>query len=421
MQEQQRGHRWRQSQLKVFRHRDFRLLWGGAFLSFTGSWVQNVAQGWLVYELTHDEAKLAFVTFAAMAPVSVFGPFAGTLADTFNKRTLLVITQSVFALCALYLMVATHMGFVRYEHILVVAVIVGLAGCLEMPTRQSLISRVVPADEIAIAVPFNAMTFNFARIVGPAIGAILLAAFGPQVCYGINGISYFALILAVIAIRTDLSAGSREPQPMGDLLFEGMRYMYRDARLRTLFVMEAMVSTFGLFYLSLMPAIVKEMWGLGKAGLGLALTCVGIGAFSGLALMVFQSAKPNKARIVQGSMTLMGIGVSMLAFSTSSWTAFPILVLTGASAIMQFNTTNTLFQLLSPDRLRGRVLAMHIWALAGMSPFGILFFGWLASQTSLQVSLHAGGALLLLGAGWGWLNRRSLEGVDEPQTHLSRS
>lgn len=417
--QQQWRHRWLDTQLRVFRHRDFRLLWAGAFLSFTGSWVQNVAQGWLVYELTHDEAKLAFVTFAAMAPVSVLGPFAGTLADTFNKRTLLVLTQSVFALCALYLMVATHLGFVRYEHILVVAVIVGLCGCLEMPTRQSLISRVVPADEIAIAVPFNAMTFNFARIVGPAIGAILLAAFGPEACYGINGVSYGALILAVIAIRTDLSAGTREPQPIKDLLFEGMLYMFRDARLRTLFVMEGMVSVFGLFYLALMPAIVKEMLGLGKAGLGFALTCVGIGAFSGLALMVFKSSKPIKARIVQGSMVLMGIGISLLAFARSGWSAFPILVLTGAAAIMQFNTTNTLFQLLSPDRLRGRVLAMHIWALAGMSPFGILFFGWLASRTSLQVSLHLGGACLLVGAGWGWLNRRHLEGVDGPETNFS--
>ena len=418
MQQHQWRHRWLDTQLRVFRHRDFRLLWGGAFLSFTGSWVQNVAQGWLVFELTHDEAKLAFVTFAAMAPVSVFGPFAGTLADTFNKRTLLVLTQSVLALCALYLMVATHMGFVRYEHILVVAVIVGLAACLEMPARQSLISRVVPADEIAIAVPFNAMTFNFARIVGPAIGAILLAAFGPEACYGINGISYAALILAVLAIRTDLSAGSRDPQPIKDLLFEGMHYMFRDARLRTLFVMEGMVSVFGLFYLALMPAIVKEMLGLGKAGLGAALTCVGIGAFSGLALMVFQSGNPIKAKVVQGSMVLMGIGVSLLAFARSGWSAFPILLLTGAAAIMQFNTTNTLFQLLSPERLRGRVLAMHIWALSGMSPFGILFFGWLASVTSLQFSLHVGGLCLLAGAGWGWLNRRHLEGVDGPQTYL---
>lgn len=405
------------SQLRVFRHRDFRLLWSGSFLSFTGSWVQSIAQGWLVYEITHDEAKLAFVTFCAMAPVSVFGPFAGALSDTFNKRKVLVFTQSVFGLCAIFLMVATWprpgapLGFVQYWHVLVVSVIVGLMACLEMPTRQSVISRVVPAEELTMAVPFNAMTFNFARVVGPAIGGILLSAFGPRACYGVNGVSYLALILAALAIRADLGAGTREPQPIKDLLFEGMLYTFRDLRLRTLFVMESIVSIFGLFYISLMPAIAKDMLGLDEKGLGLSMTFIGVGAFFGLVLMVMTSHRPVKALVVRVSMVLIGLGLSILAFARSGPAAFPILALIGMAAIMQFNTTNTLFQLLSPDRLRGRVLAMHIWALSGLSPFGVLFFGWLAHRTSLELALHVGGGCVLAGAIWGWLFRRGLEGV----------
>lgn len=392
-------------------------MWSGSFLSFTGSWVQSIAQGWLVYEITHDEAKLAFVTFCAMAPVSVFGPFAGALSDTFNKRKVLVFTQSVFGLCAIFLMVATWprpgapLGFVQYWHVLVVSVIVGLMACLEMPTRQSVISRVVPAEELTMAVPFNAMTFNFARVVGPAIGGILLSAFGPRACYGVNGVSYLALILAALAIRADLGAGTREPQPIKDLLFEGMLYTFRDLRLRTLFVMESIVSIFGLFYISLMPAIAKDMLGLDEKGLGLSMTFIGVGAFSGLVLMVMTSHRPVKALVVRVSMVLIGLGLSSLAFARSGPAAFPILALIGMAAIMQFNTTNTLFQLLSPDRLRGRVLAMHIWALSGLSPFGILFFGWLAHRTSLELALHVGGGCVLAGAIWGWLFRRGLEGV----------
>lgn len=387
------------------------MLWTGAFLSFTGSWVQNVAQGWLVYELTGDEAKLAFVTFVAMAPVSLFGPFAGALSDTFNKRKVLVFTQSVFGLCALYLMAATHFGFVEYWQILVVSAIVGCMGCLEMPTRQSVISRVVPAEEIPLAVPFNAMTFNFARIVGPAIGGGLLAAFGPEACYGLNGISYLALIIAVLTIRSDLTAGTREPQPMKDLLFEGMLYTFRDVRLRMLFILEGMVSVFGLFYIALMAAFAKDMLGLDKTGLGWAMTSIGIGAFSGLVLMVATSERPIKALVVKGSMTIMGLGLSALAFARTGAVAFPLLAVVGAAAIMQFNTTNTLFQMLSPERLRGRVLAMHIWALAGLSPFGILFFGWLAKATSLPMTLHVGGACVLAGAVFAWFNGKALDGV----------
>ncbi|MCB8932744.1 MAG: MFS transporter [Fimbriimonadaceae bacterium] len=405
------------SQLRVFRHRDFRLLWSGSFFSFTGSWVQNIAQGWLVYEITHDEAKLAFVTFCAMAPVSLFGPFAGALSDTFNKRKVLVFTQSVFGLCALFLMVASWptpghpLGFVQYWHVLVVSLIVGCMACLEMPTRQSVISRVVPSEELPMAVPFNAMTFNFARVVGPAIGGILLAAYGPRSCYGVNAVSYLALIFAALAIRADLGAGTREPQPIKDLLFEGMLYTFRDLRLRTLFVMESIVSMFGLFYISLMPAIAKDMLGLDEKGLGLAMTFIGIGAFLGLVLMVMTSHRPVKAFVVRASMILIGVGLSLLAFARTGPAAYPILALIGAAAIMQFNTTNTLFQLLSPDRLRGRVLAMHIWALSGLGPFGVLFFGWLAHGTSLQLALHVGGACVLAGGLWGWAFRRGLAGV----------
>ncbi|HZH97528.1 MAG TPA: MFS transporter, partial [Fimbriimonadaceae bacterium] len=371
----------RQNLMRAFQHRDFRLLWIGAFLSFVGSWIQNVAQGWLVYELTHDKAKLAIVTFCQMAPVSVFGPFAGAFADTFNKRKLLVFAQSVFALGAIYLMLATHYGFVRYEHILVVALIFGLTGCIEMPARQSVVSNVVPPEDLAAAIPLNAMTFNVARIIGPAIGGFLVYRFGPSICYGINGFSYIAIILSVLVIKTDLSAVRRAAQPIGDLLFEGMKYTFQDRRLRMLFTMEATMSTFGLFYLSQMPAIATEMLRLDQRGYGFAMTTVGFGAIAGLLLNTVLSHRELKAKIVLTAMTVSGVTLLALGFTRMPIFAFPLLAIIGMSAIMQFNTTNTLFQTLSPEHLRGRVLAMHIYAISGVGPFGILFFGWLAETT----------------------------------------
>lgn len=401
----------RPSALGAFKHRDFRWLWGGSFLSFVGSWVQSVAQGWLVFEITGDEAKLAFVTFCGMAPVSVLGLFAGALVDSMNRKAVLVFAQSVFAACALFLAAATHFGFVTYEMILAIALIQGVVSCAEMPARQSIVGTVVPPEELAAAVPINAMTFNLARVLGPAIGGILLAAFGPQACYLINGISYTALISAVLAIRADVRGSGRRAQPIKDLVFEGMTYTMRDPRLRLLFLSEAATSSFGIFYIALMPAIAKEMLGLDARGLGGAMTAVGVGSIAGLVTLLLLSHRPLKGRIVRLAMAGLAVALVGLGMGAPVWLAFVLLALAGLSTISQFNTTNTLFQLLSPDRLRGRVLAMHIWAISGVAPFGTLAFGWIAREVSLRAALMAGGTLVGIGAVYGWARRKTLENL----------
>lgn len=395
--------------LEAFQIRDFRLLWFGAFLSFCGSWIQTVAQGWLVFNITHSEFKLALVSFCGMAPVSLFGPFAGTLADTLNRRVVLITTQALFAAGALFLAAATFWGFVQYWHILAVALVLGIVAAVEMPTRQSLVSAVVPPQLISRAVPINAMTFNGARLIGPAIGAVILAKFGASMSYFVNGISFAALIFAVTAIRADLSAVRRAKEPISDLLLGGMRYTFRDVRLRTLFLMETTVSGFGLFYLALMPAIAKVQLGLGKEGLGVAMTFIGIGAMAALITLMFISHLPIKTFLVRLSMTLMGISLVLLAFAKTLWIAYILLAIAGMSGVVQFNTTNTLFQLLSPQELRGRVLAMHIWALSGLGPFGTLFFGWLAQAASIPIALWSGGSCVVIGATLGWIHRGRLQ------------
>lgn len=399
--------------MRAFRHRDFRVLWIGAFLSFMGSWVQNAAQGWIVYDMTHDVSKTAFVTFCAMVPVSIFGPFAGSLVDRFHKKTVLIVAQSIFGVNALILALGIHLGYLQYWHILVVAVINGLVSTMEMPARQSVISRVVPPEDLASAIPLNALTFNTSRLIGPAIGGILLGTVGPEWCYGINGISYLGLIISALTIRADLSSVLREKEPIKDLLFEGMLYTFRDVRLRTLFIMEGTVSCFGLFYLSQMAPMAKTMLGLGETGYGLAMSSVGVGAMVGLVTLTIISNRPYKAQIVGITMAVMGAALACLGFARSLTSAAPLLALIGLSAIMQFNTTNTLFQQLSPERLRGRVIAMHIWALAGLGPPGVLFFGWLAGRTSIPTALHVGGTCVMGGALWGFVNRRQLVGVEK--------
>ena len=412
--------------LRPFHFRDFRLLWTGAFLSFSGNWIQNVAQGWLVYELTGDKAKLLLVSLCGMLPVTFVGPIAGTVADTFNKRSLLIFCQSCFAAGALYLMAATFYGFVEWWHILVVALALGFVSALEMPTRQSIVSRVVPQEMIPAAIPLQAMTFNGARVLGPAIGGYLLAEFGPSVCYGINGFSYLGLILAVAAIRADLRAPPREPQPVLDLISEGMRYTFRHETLRTLFILEATVSMFGIVYMALLPAIAKEMLGLDERGLGFAYTAVGFGAMSGLITVAVLAGRRDRGLMVRLAMSVLGGALIILSFARSAWLAFPLFFVMGVCQVIQFNTTNTLFQMIAPERLRGRVLAMHIWALSGLYPVGLLLFFSLANVlrspiaffpgTSIQVTLLGLQLLLLMGAVvvaagavWGWCCQSGLK------------
>ncbi|KAA0240036.1 MAG: MFS transporter [Armatimonadetes bacterium] len=399
--------------MRVFRHRDFRLLWSGALFSFVGSWVQNVAQSWLIYELTHSEALLGLVAFCQSAPVSLLGPIAGALADMFDKRKVLVGCQLGFAAGALYLAAAVYWGFIEYWHILIVATFSGLIATIEQPTRQTTVSRVVPQEELPSALPLQALTFNLARVVGPAIGGILLASFGAQLCYLINGLSYTALILAVLAIRSDLSASQREPQPVLDLLTEGVKYVFSHPRLKLLFLMETIVAVFGLPYIALMPAIAKDMLGLDARGLGISMSMIGLGAVTSLFLLAHFTGAKQRPLIVRYAMTAMGLGVLALSFATNPWLGYPTLFLVGMAAVAQFNSTNVLFQVIAPERLRGRVLSMHIWALAGFGPMGTLLFGYIANRFSIPLSLQIGGAIVVLGAIWGWASQPAAEGAEE--------
>jgi len=414
--------RWLPKVFQVFRYRDFRLLWFGAFLSFTGSWVQNVAQGYFVYRLTGDEAKLALVSFVGSFPVFIFGFIAGSLADSLDKRLTMTITQSLLAVGSLYLAAATYWKFVSYWQVLIVAFVLGLVSCVEMPTRQSIVSRVVPPEELAAAVPVNAMTFNVARIIGPAIGAFLLSRFDVEGCYLANGISFAALIWAAIAIRGDLTSRVREPQPIKDLIFEGMLYTLREPRLRALLIMETVVAVFGIFYIPLIPAYVEQVLGANaiesKLQIGHAYTAIGIGGLVGLLFITSLAYSKHKGLIIRSAMTVIGLCLIGLSTTRSAWFAFPLMAVVGGATIIQFNTTNALFQILAPERLRGRVLSMHIWALNGLSPFGILLLGYLARTTrgqmvgpvpgGIMLALVVGGVVVLLGCVYGFSQRKIL-------------
>ncbi|MER3496578.1 MAG: hypothetical protein C4320_07255 [Armatimonadota bacterium] len=342
------------SVLRVFRHRDFRLLFIGALFSFTGSWIQNVAQGYLVYELTGSKERLALISFMGMIPVTFLGPVGGGLVDSFDRRKLLAGAQVVLALGAGFLAVATFFHFVQYWMVLTVAVVSGTTGALETPARQAVVGVVVPPEDLSAALPMQAMPFNLARVVGPAIGGFLVAKYGAGSCYALNALSFSALIYAALAIHAELRPKERRGGSLWDIVLEGARYVFYESRLRRLFLYETSLSFFGLFYLSMLPAIAKDLLRVGPDGLGRCYTAAGLGAVAALFVNSWTSQHPVKGTLIKVALTLFTLALVGLSVASSAVPALIALGVLGFSAVVVFNTTNLLFQLIAPPAMRER-------------------------------------------------------------------
>lgn len=394
--------------LRALRHRDFRWLWVGAFLSFTGSAVQNVAQQQVVLDQTGSTLKLSMVAFAMMLPVSLLGPILGVAADMFDKRKLLVACMALSSVGPLALSVSMVTSSIQYWMFLAVAALAGLIQCVEVPTRQSIVRAVVDEKDLAAAIPTQAATFNLARIIGPVVAAGLLRAGSPALCFLANGLSFSALALAAWRIKADLRPVVSRVEPVKDLVKEGFVYTFRQPTLRTLFFLEAATAVFGAFYLSQMSAITKQQLGLGVDGTAAAFTCVGVGALAGLVTTASMSSKPIKTTLVKCAMTGLALCLLALSLAREPMVAYVLFALTGAGTIMHFNVTNTLMQLVSPPNLRGRVISMHMWAISGVAPIGVVLFGWVSERFGIPVSFQIAGACLLLLAVWGWTQGKHL-------------
>ncbi len=393
---------------KVFRHRDFRLLWFGALFSFTGSQIQMVAQGAYIYDLTGRKTDLALVAVFSMLPVTILSPIVGVLVDLLDRRKMLIGTSVVLFVATAFNAVAATNHTLTLAQILVVALIAGLVQTVEPTSRQTIVREVVGDQELSQAVPLQAMTFNLARAIGPAIGGILTAAFGFATCFWVNTLSFLGMTYAAIALKTKVPPSDRPGQPIKDLIFEGMLFTFRHPSLRMLFLMEGALSLFGVPYMFQMPAIAKDLFHLDEAGLGLCYSAIGVGAITGLVTIIAISNRNLKTKIVRIAMSSFGVSLVALSFVNNVYLALPFFAILGASSIAQFNTTNTLFQIISPAPLRGRVLSMHMWAIAGLAPLGNIWMGIAADMFGLSPSLAFGGIAVAIGAILAYLNQNKL-------------
>jgi MFS family permease len=383
--------------LGAFRHRNFRLFYAGQGVSLVGTWMQQVAQGWLVLELTNDPLALGVVTAAQFVPVMIFGLFGGVAADALPKRTGLLATQVGSMVLALVLGLLVLSGQVEVWQVIVLALLLGVINAFDMPIRQAFAIEMVGRADVASAVGFNSALFNGARIVGPAIAGVLIAAVGLAPCFLLNAASYLAVIAALLAMRvSELLEVHRPDRPrtgrqVVDQLVEGLRYVRATPLILLAVTLVGVVSTLALNIQVTLPLAAKDLLGGGPAVFGFLAAASGIGSLASALALAF-GQRPTLRLMLIGAGTV-GATVALLGVSRSLPLSLLLMVGAGWGLIAMAATTNTLIQLSVPDELRGRVMSVYTTIFAGSSPVGALFSGSLAASFGVAVALVVGGVL----------------------------
>jgi MFS family permease len=380
---------------RALRHRDYRVFLQGQAVSLVGTWLQSVAQAWLVYRLTGSALHLGFVTFCSQIPVFLLSPLGGAVADRTNRLRLLVGTQAVSMALAFTLGTLTLTGAVTVTHVYVLATLLGIANSFDIPARQSFVPSLVPRPDLSNAIALNSSIFNAARIVGPALAGVMIAAVGEGWCFVLNGASFLAVIGVLLRIRTQDRPRSTGRSPLADIV-EGVRFAAHNGPVRSLLLLTAATSLLTLPYTTLMPLMADRVLGAGSRGLGLLMASTGLGALTGAMLLASRRTEGGLGRWVATGVS--GLGVGLIAFAASRILVLSAVLLAGVglATLVQMASSNTLLQTLTPGHLRGRVMALYSMMFLGMAPFGGLAFGAVATHAGVAWTIAGGGVLAVL-------------------------
>ncbi|MFO8015232.1 MAG: MFS transporter [Phycisphaerae bacterium] len=382
--------------IRSLRHRNFRLYFFGQGLSVTGTWMQSVAMGWLVYRLTGSKALLGLAGFASQILTFAVAPFAGVLADRWNRRRTIIAAQVLAMAQALALASVTLTGVVQWWHVVALSIFTGLVRGFEVPTRQSFIVQMLDERaDLPNAIALNSFLVNTARLVGPLIAGGIIAAVaehGEGVVFLINGISYATIIVALVAMRI----APRHREPAGDVLAglkEGLAYAWRTPTIRTVLGLLALSSLVAVPYSNLLPAFAKDTHLLagGPDTLGYLMGAAGVGSLLAGVLLAYRREAIPLRRILLGSAVLFGLGLIAFAllarYESSLWLALPVLVWVGLAMTAQMYACNTLLQTTSDENKRGRVMSLYTMAFMGVIPFGAILTGWLAEVLDARLAV----------------------------------
>ena len=382
---------------RVLRHRNFLLFWSGQTLSLVGTWMQSMAQGWLAFELSRNAFLVGLVAAAQSLPILLFSLHAGVLVDRANKLRLVTICQALLGLEAGALWLFTWTGHITVGWLIALAAVNGMISSVEIPARQSLVIELVGRDELPGAIALNTSGFNLARIIGPAAAAIVIANLGIAWCFGVNALSYLAVLIGLFLVR--LPPWSPAPNRASPLegIVEGVRFMRETPAVASLMKLVTVYSIFGVPYLTLMPVVASDRLHLGASGYGLLLACVGVGGVAGALMLAAFTGRMRRERVLTVASLTYAMLLIGFAFVRSAAVAYPMLLGLGFAMIINNAQANAMLQHLVPDELRGRVMAAYSFVVVGLSAVvGSFVAGAVARAFGVAWAIGGGGAIMLV-------------------------
>jgi len=387
--------------IRALRHRNYRLFFSGQSVSLIGTWITRVATSWLVYRLTGSELLLGVVGFCGQIPTLLLTPFAGVIVDRGDRRKILLWTQILSLLQSVALAVLTLANVITVTHVLILQLVQGVINAFDTPARQALVVEMVESrEDVPNAIALNSSMVNGSRIIGPSIGGVIIAAVGEGWCFALDALSYVAVVISIILMR--IKPRQRAPQgiPMRHDLLTGWRYVVDSVPIRSALILLAIVSTAGMPYTVLMPAIATQELHGGPNTLGMLMAASGVGALLGGIYLASRRSVVGLGKVIlYGTLTF---GTSLIAFSAANnvWIAALLLAVAGAGFIIQMASTNTIIQTIVDEKFRGRVMAFYTMAFFGTAPIGSLFAGMAADRIGAPLTVRVGGVACLLSAAW---------------------
>nr|MBC7245579.1 MFS transporter [Chloroflexota bacterium] len=380
----------------ALRHRNYRLWFFGQTISLMGTWMQWVAQGWLVYELTESKLTLGTISFFGNLPTLFLMLPAGALADRVSRRTLLLATQTVMTMQAFVLAALTATGALHVWHIALLAMVLGMANSFDAPARQAMsVDMVDDRRDLLNAIALNSTIFNMARIVGPAVGGIILASLGAAWCFALNGVTFFAVIVALWLMRLPHVEQARHSEPLLMQIKAGLGYIRNNIEVMAMIALIGVASLFGLAYSVLLPVYAVDVLRVGETGLGMLNAATGMGALVASLLVASLGSFHHKGWLLTAGSLLFPVLILLFAVTRSFTFSLVCLALVGLTFVIQSATINTLIQSLVPDSLRGRVMAVFTLSFFGTMPFSSLLAGTLAQAFGVVASVAIGAGITL--------------------------
>lgn len=388
-------------QLKTFRalrHRNFQLYVFGQLVSLAGTWMQSVAQGWLVYQISHSEAMLGVVGFAAAIPALIISPWAGVVVDRVPKRKLLVATQTLAMLLAFVLAFLTFTNTVQVWHIVLLAVGIGFVNAFDGPARQAFVVEMVGRDDLPNAIALNSMTFNAARVIGPAFGGLLLATVGSAWCFFFNGVSFLAVIVSLLMMKISHQPPKHTQQGVWEQLRSGVVYAVHHAELRGLLALALFFCSFGISYMTILPAYVQQVVHADATAYGLLTAAAGLGAVTGAFVIATYGDRGYRGRWLFAAAMTFPFLLTAFGYTRDLTLSLVLMYLLGIGFMLQFTLINTLLQTRVDDHMRGRVLSLYTLILFGFGPIGNLFIGWFSEAIGLSLAIAVTAAITFVSA-----------------------